>query len=172
MSTTDLVSDVTGYLAAQCAAAAVTGGALAGVSVFDGPQPSAAALSLEQVLWVGHNPMQTGEEFAEAEQTFAFVGDQGDTRDETGWVALAAKHWTGDTTMSVHRDGCKAIVGAVEMMLRGRPQTGGPGDFTLGGLVFWAQVSGPFIWWQQLVDNGAEAYCAFRISYRGRVTTS
>lgn len=171
MSTTDLIPNVLDYLVAQCQAAAVTGGSLAGVTVFDGQQPSAAATGLEQVLWVGHNPMSPVEEIASAEQEFAFLGDQGSTRNETGTVQLAAYHWSGDTTMSVHRDGCKAIVGAVELLLRGFPSDGGPGDYSLGGLVFWAQTSS-FTWWQHLVNDGAEAYCAFKISYFGRVVTT
>lgn len=171
MSTTDLITDVTDYLVAQMQAMAAPGGSLAGVTVFDGPQPSAAATSLERVLWVGHNPMAAGAEFGSADQDFSFVGDHGSTRDETGWVECAAKHWSGDTTMSVHRDGCKAITGAVELMLRGSPPAG-PGDYSLGGLVFWAHTSGPFTWWQQLIDDGAEAYCSFRISYFGRLVTS
>jgi len=171
VSTTDLIPDVLDYLVAQCQAAAVPGGSLAGVTVFDGPQPSAAATGLEQVLWVGYDPMSPGTEIASAEQEFAFLGDQGATRNETGSLICCAKHWTGDTTLKVHRDGCKAITGAVELMLRGLPADGGPGDYSLGGLVFWAQFAGA-TWYQQLIDDGAEAVCVFRIGYFGRVTTA
>ena len=170
MSTTDLIPDVLDYLVAQCQAAAVTGGALAGVTVFDGPQPSAAATGIEQVLWIGHNPMSMGEEDASAEQEWPHVGDMGTQKDENGTIVCCAKHWTGDTTMSVHRDGCKAIVGAVELMVRGLPSAGGPGDISLGGRVFWAGVSGT-TWWQQLKTGGGEAYCAFKIIYFARLTS-
>lgn len=170
MSTTDLLPNVLDYLVAQCQAAAVTGGTLAGVTVFDGQQPSAAATGIEQVLWVGHNPMSPDEEIGTAEQEFAALGNMGRTRNETGSIVCCAKHWTGDTTMSVHRDGCKAITGAVELLLRGTPATGGPGDISLGGLVFWAQFTGA-TWWQQLIGGGAEAYCAFKIGYFARLTT-
>lgn len=169
MSTTDLVTDVLGALVAVCQAAA-NGGALAGVTVFDGPQPSGAASGLEQVLWVGHNPKSADEEIGSADQEFPFVGDQGRTRDERGEVICCAKHWTGDTSMAVHRAGCKAIVAAVELALRGNSISGGPGDYTLGGVVFWAQLAGA-TWWQSLADGGAEAYCAFKISYYGRLST-
>ncbi len=171
MSTTDLVPDILDYLVTACQAATIPGGSLAGVTVFDGPQPSGAATGLEQVLWVGHNPQSLTEQAGLADQSFAFVGDQGATRDETGEVICCAKHWTGDLNFRVHRDGCKAITGAVELMLRGRPAAGGPGDFSLGGLVFWAQLLSA-TWWQSLADGGAEAYCAFKVSYSGRLVTS
>ena len=171
MSTTDLIPDVLDYLVTTCQAATGTGGSLAGVTVFDGEQPSGAATGLEQVLWIGHNPMSPGEQIGDADQSFPHVGDMGRARDETGSVICAAKHWTGDTTMQVHRDGCKAIVGAVELMLRGLPSAGGPGDITLGGTVFWADFTGA-TWWQQLADGGAEAYCAFRVSYFARLVSS
>jgi len=167
--TTDLVTDVLDYLVTNCGSNATLQGL--GVTVFDGPQPSGAASGIEQVLWIGHNPMDTGTEIGLADQVFSFVGDMGATRDETGEVICCAKHWTGDPSLKVHRDGCKAIVGAVELMLRGLPATGGPGDFSLGGLVFWAQLQGA-TWWQSLADGGAEAYCAFKISYSGRLVSS
>ena len=170
MSTTDLVTDVLDYLVAQCQTAAA-GGSLAGVTVFDGPQPSAAAVGMEQVLWVGYDPMSPGIEIGSADQEFAFLGDKGATRNETGSVTCCAKHWTGDTSFQVHRDGCKAIVGAVELMLRGLPSSG-PGDASMGGIVFWGQVTGPFAWYQQLTDGGAEALCVFKIGYFGRVVTT
>ena len=171
-TTTDLVTDVTSYLVTMLQAEAVPGGQLASVTVFDGPQPSAAATSLEQVLWVGHNPMEPTQEFGEAQQNVPFLGDHGRTQDEHGFVQMAAKHWTGDTTMSVHRAGAKAIVAAVEVLLRGDATSGGPGDYSLGGLVFWALATGPYTWWQQLIDDGAEAYCGFRITYYGRLVTA
>lgn len=169
MSTTDLIPDVLDYLVTQCQAASA-GGSLAGITVFDGQQPSAAAAGIEQVLWVGYDPMSPGMPVGDMEEEFAFLGDKGATRNETGSVVCTAKHWTGDTTMATHRDGCKAITGAVELMLRGQPSAG-PGDYSLGGLVFWAQLTGAS-WYQQLIDDGAEALCVFKIGYFGRVTTT
>ena len=162
-ATTDLVADVLDYLVTTWQAAS----SLAGVTVFDGPQPSGAATGIERVLWVGHNPKDTITEIGVADQDFAFIGDMGATRDETGEVVCCAKYWTGvATSVKPQRDGCKAIVGAVEMTLRGLPATGGPGDFSLGGLVWWAQLMDA-VWWQRLVDGGGEAYCAFKVSYSG-----
>jgi hypothetical protein len=167
-ATTDLVPDVIDYLVTACQSNSAL--AALGVTVFDGPQPSGAASGIEQVLWVGHNPKDTIAEIGSADQAYAFVGDMGATRDETGEVVLCAKHWTGDLSFKLHRDGCKAITGAVELMLRGLPATGGPGDFSLGGLVFWAQMQNA-VWWQSLADGGAEAYCAFKVSYSGRLVS-
>ena len=169
MSTTDLVTDVLDYLVAQCQAAAA-GGSLAGVTVFDGPQPSAAATGMEQVLWIGYDPMSPDTPAGDMEEEFAFLGDKGATRNETGSVVCTAKHWTGDTSFRVHRDGCKAITGAVELMLRGLPPSG-PGDASMGGLVFWSQFTGA-TWYQRLADGGAEALCVFKIGYFGRVVTT
>jgi hypothetical protein len=28
------------------------------------------------------------------------------------------------------------------------------------------------VWWQSLADGGAEAYCAFKVSYSGRLVSS
>jgi hypothetical protein len=168
---TDLIPAVLDYLVTQCQAAAVTGGTLTGVTVFDGPQPSASATGLEQVLWVGTNPLSPSEQVGDADQDFPHVGDQGRQIDENGSVICAAKYWSGNTAMQPVRDGCSAIVGAVQQMLQGTPGTGGPGDTTMGGLVFWSLIDG-VTWWQQLVRDGGEAYCAFRIRYFGRLVAS
>ena len=165
MSTTDLVPDVTDYLLAQCNAAAVTGGALAGVTVFDGEVPKINATGIEQCLWIGWNALSAGDEpFGTSTQGFAYLGNDATRRDNAGEIICTAKHWTGDTTMKVHRDGCKAIVAAVELMLRGVPPAG-PGDSSMGGLVEWSE----FIeasWSQGLVASlGAQATCVFKVYF-------
>lgn len=166
---TSQTPDVLDYLVAQCQASQ----ALQGVTVVDGPNVSGSLSGVEQVLWVGHDPRSVGEPDGEAEQAFALSMDQGRTRDETGTVTLTAKHWSGETeSFKVHRDGCKAIVAVVELMLRGLPSNGGPGDYTMGGLVLWSHVTGPFQWYQDLIDGGGEALCVFRVGHRGRLTTS
>lgn len=165
MTTTDLAADVADYLVTQATASSAL--QALGVTVFDGPQPSAAATGIEQVLWIGHNPREPGQQFGSAEQGFAFMASS--IRDEAGTITCAAKHWTGDPAMRGHRDGCKAIVAGVEDLLRGGGANPGPGDSTMGGLVQWSEFT-EATWWQSLVDGGGEALCVFEISYFARLT--
>ena len=144
---------------------------LTGVTVVDGPQVPAAVQALPTVLWVGCDPGSPGDPVASAEQDWP-VMDQGRTRDEDGDVVLAARHRSGDSTSKVRRDGAAAIVGGVELLLRGTPQSGGPGDVTMGNLVQWAGVDGPFTWSQRLLANGAECLVTFHIRYRARLLTT
>jgi hypothetical protein len=142
------------------------------VSVFDGPQVPAATQGLERVLWVGADPAALGDPVAEAGQDFAFL-DHARTRDEDGAIAMSAQHWSGDTSNKVHRAGAAAIVAGVELLLRGLPQdAGAPGDATMGGLVFWSQVDGPYDWRPRQVTNGALMLVTFHVTYRARLTTA
>ena len=143
----------------------------AGTQVFDGPPPVKTALTFEQVLWIGHDPGTPGEATAEAEQDWPVL-DQARTVDEDGTVTCVARHWSGDTTVKVHRDGAAAIAGGVELMLRGTTTSGGPGDTQMGGLVFWSHVTGPWQWYPAQLTNGAEMVCVFRVAYRARLMAS
>jgi hypothetical protein len=165
VTTTDLVADVADYLVDQCTASSAL--KALGVLVCDGPQPAGVTTGAEQVLWIGHNPKAPEQEFGKAEQGFAFLAAS--TRDEAATITCTAKHWTGDTAMRVHRDGCKAIVAVVEELLRGGGANPGPGDSTMDGLVQWSEFT-EAAWWQSLAGGGAEAYCAFDISYFARLT--
>ena len=170
MTITSQVPAVTDYLVAAAEASPVLGGASPQVYVFDGPQASGALSGVERALWFGWNPASAGEPAATADQDFAFI-DSGRTRDEDGVIDCTAQHWSGDSTIQIHRDGCAAIVAGVELLLRGTPAAGGPGDASMGGLVLWSGVSGPFEWYPAQVPNGAQVRCVFRISYRARLTT-
>lgn len=167
MTTTSQIPAVTDWLVN----AAENAAALAGVSVFDGPQVPAATQSMESVLWIGADPASLSEATAEASQDWP-VMDNARTRDEDGAITCSAQHWSGDTTIKTHRDGAAAIVAAVELLLRGTPRTGGPGDATMGGLVQWSGVSGPYAWYPRQIASGALMLVTFRITYRARLTTS
>jgi hypothetical protein len=170
-TTTTLIPAVTDYLTAQAQASSVLGGASPQVYVFDGPQPSKALSGVERALWIGWDPASEGQPAAGATQDFAFL-DSGRTRDEDGEITCTAQHWSGDTTVKVHRDGCAAIVAGVELLLRGTPAAGGPGDASMGGLVLWSGVTGPYEWYPAQVPNGAQVLCVFKIAYRARLVTS
>jgi len=167
VTTTSQVPAVTDYLVATAQAWP----SLDGVLVVDGPQTPVATQDMQQVLWIGANPAELTGTSAEADQNWP-VMDSARTRDENGTITCAAQHWSGDTTIKTHRDGAAAIVAAVELMLRGTPRVGGPGDASMGGLVMWSGVAGPYEWYPRQVANGALMLTVFRITYRARLTTS
>jgi hypothetical protein len=167
MTTTSQVPAVTDWLVA----AAQSSAALSDVTVVDGPQIPAATQNRPQVLWIGADPASLNDAAAEAAQNWP-VMDNARTRDEDGAITCAAQDWSGDTTISTHRDGAAAIVAAVELLLRGTPRVGGPGDATMGGLVMWSGVDGPYAWYPRQVANGALVLVTFRVTYRARLTTS
>jgi len=167
---TSQVPAVTDWLVQACQSSPQLGAATPAVNVFDGPQPPAATQSMESVLWVGANPADLGASAASATQDFPLL-DKGRTRGENGTVDLAVQHWSGDTDIKTHRDACAAMVGAVELLLRGLPADGGPGDLTMGGLVYWASVDGPFQWYPRQVAQGALMLVTFSVTYYTRLTT-
>lgn len=138
------------------------------VTVVDGPSPTTDTLAEQLHLWVGDNPDITGGQSATTAQDWPVL-DHGRTRDEDGDVTLTADAWSGSTLMKPVRDSCAAIVGAVELLLRGDGVTG-PGDITMGGLVMWAGLDG-FTWSQRQASQGAGCTCTFRVAYRARLTT-
>lgn len=161
---TNLTSDVISYLVAQCQINA----ALAGVAVSDGPTPPGELMQTsQQALWIGFDALSGSSEAGTATQTFAYMGSSAGRRREDGSVTCTAQAWSGDPTVATARLACKGIVGAVEVMLRGYPGTLGPvlGDSSMGGLVQWSQVEGPFTWTQSQDGSGFSAMCVFRITY-------
>jgi hypothetical protein len=170
-ATTTQVPAVTDYLVAAAKASPLLGAASPPAYVFDGPQPPVATQSLERVLWIGADPLNPEDIAAEATQNWP-VMDHARTRDEDGSITCAAQHWSGDPASKVHRDGAAAIVAGVELLLRGDTLAGGPGDASMGGLVMWSGVDGPFQWGPRQVANGAAMLVTFRITYRARLTTS
>ena len=170
---TSRVPAVTDYLVAAANASPLLGAhPTAKVSVFDGPQVPAATQSLERVLWIGADPAALGDAAAEAEQHFPVL-DHARTRDEDGSIVIAAQHWNGDTSNKTHRDGAAAIIAGVELLLRGLPQDpGSPGDTTMGGLVWWSEVTGPFAWRPRQVASGALCLVTCFVTYHTRLTTA
>lgn len=167
---TSRVPDVIDWLVAAAASSTALGAdPVAPVLVVDGPQAPAATQDRERVLWIGCDPAQLGDQAAEASQDWPVL-DHGRTRDEDGSVVLACQHWSGDTVNKTHRDAAAAMVAAVELLLRGDGTTG-PGDVTMGGLVLWAGLDGPFQWYQRQSPQGASALVTFRVVYRARLTT-
>jgi hypothetical protein len=167
MNTTTVIPAVTDYLVTAAAGAA----GMTGVRVFDGPQPAKATQALEQVLWIGCDPANLTDVTGEAVQDWP-VMDSGRTKDEDGSIVCAAQHWSGSSVIKTHRDGANAIVAAVELLLRGTPASGGPGDASMGGLVLWSGVNGPYQWYPKQAPDGAAVLVVFRIVYRARLVIS
>jgi hypothetical protein len=173
VTATTLTPQVIDYLVAACAASTTLGAAQpVPVIIHDGPELTSDTLEEPRHLWIGGYPaaLKSGEPGASGDQDFAFSGDQGATRDETIDIVCAADSWGGGISLKTFRDDCEAIVDAVSLMLRGSPRTGGPGDFSLGGLVMWAATTGPFEWYPRQTADGAGMLCTFKIQYRGRTT--
>jgi hypothetical protein len=169
-TTTSLIPAVTDYLVTAATASTALGAAVPQVIVLDGPPVTGDTLVDPRHLFIGWDPQAANTPAAQAVQDFAFI-DHARTRDEDGEIMCAADAWGGSTVMKVHRDSAAAIVAAVELMLRGDPASGGPGDASMGGLVFWAGVAGPYAWYPRQTPDGAGMLCTFRITYRARLTT-
>lgn len=169
---TSRIPQVTDYLVAAATASPLLGAdPVSPVAVYDGPQVPGLGQQQERALWVGADPAALGDPAAQAEQMFGPM-DHARTRDEDGSIVIAAQHWSGDTSNKVHRDGAAAIIGGVELLLRGFPQDGGPGDTTMGGLVWWSEVTGPFAWRPRQVTGGALCLVTCFVTYRIRLTTA
>lgn len=168
---TSVVPQVIDWLVAAAIASPNLGAnPTAPVSVYDGLQPPGLGQQEERVLWIGGDPAAPGDPVAEASQTLA-AGTQARKFDEDGAIAIAAQHWSGDTSNKVHRDGAAAIVAGVELLLRGLARTGGPGDAEMGGLVYQSFVSGPYDWRPRQVSSGALCLVTFHVVYLARLIT-
>lgn len=169
MTTTSQVPAVIDWLVNAATVSTSLGAANPPVSVFDGPQPPAATQALEQVLWVGCDPMQPDTVAADLVQSWP-VMDHARTKDEDGTLVCAAQHWSGDPSVRTHRDGAFAIAGAVELLLRGDGRTG-PGDASMGGLVMWSGVDAGEMYTRQIA-GGVAVLLVFKIVYRARLVTT
>lgn len=167
---TDLVHDVIGYLYTQAQISPALGAnPLNPVLIMDGPTiPGEQTTEFSQLLWIGYDAVSATTDMAAARQKFAFLGANGNVRDENGEIICTAAAWSGDTIAATARALCKGIVGGVEIMLRGAPATG-PGDSTMGGLVQWSEVAGPFEWKHQQSYYGYGCACVFRVQYFARL---
>lgn len=167
---TDLIPDVIDYLVAQCQANPALGGASPPVTIIDGPTAGGEPLATGLQLWIGFDSVTSAPEAGHASQRFAFLGASGNVRDEPdASIPCTAQAWSGDTSPHPARLLCKALVGAVEVMLRGAPSTGGPGDSSMGGLVQWSQVLDT-AWTQRQDGNGYSAACVFHVGFYARLT--
>jgi hypothetical protein len=169
MTTTSQVPAVLDYLVTAATAALAATDPKA--QVFDGPNPSKTLSGVERALWVGWNRQSQAEPASVATQDFAFI-DSGRTRDEDGVIDMTARSWSGGAAVKAQRDICAQLVAAVELLLRGTPQAGGPGDASMGGLCLWSGVTGPFDWYPEQITGGVAVACVFRIAYRARLMTS
>ena len=171
---TDQTAAVIGYLVAQCQASPQLGAASPPVTVFDGPTLDSGQLVAPQRVWIGADGFtEPGAEVEAATFTegFAFL-DHAATRDDQIDVACAAEYFTGDPTkMKTARDGAFALMAVVETLLRGDTARGGPGDASMGGLVFWSQVTGPGALIQAQKSGGASALVRFRVQAFTRLTS-
>jgi hypothetical protein len=170
---TSRVPQVIDYLVAAATASPLLGAnPTAKVTIVDGPTLTTDTLAAPLHLWVGcADPTADESAAAGAVQNWPLL-DHARTRDEDGEVWLTADAWSGSVAMKVVRDQCAAIVGGVELLLRGLPQDGGPGDITMGGLVQWSAVDGPYSWPQRQTQQGAGCSCTFRVTCRARLTTA
>lgn len=167
---TDLIHDVTTYLFTQASLNPALGQAVLNpVLVIDGPIVNRDQWgAYQQRLAIGYDAITGMAELGTAAQRWPFLGASGNYREETGAITCTAEAFSGDLIPADVRVQCKAIVGAVEIMLRGSPATGGPGDSTMGGLVQWSQVE-DFTWTQAQAEYGFSAACVFKVTYLARL---
>jgi hypothetical protein len=177
---TDLTPAVIAYLLAQAAANPALGAAATPVIVIDGQPATQDVLvvnetGLTQWLWIGSDGLVAPGSMsaaASSEQAFSFL-DQARTRDDKFSVQCAAEAVAGDGVMAEARAGAYAVMAAVELMLRGSPGTNpaSPGDASMGGLVFWSEVTGPIELEQGQRDAGAGALVKFKVTGFVRLTS-
>ena len=168
MTAPTAVPGVLDYLVTTATASPAIGQATPPVTVIDGPQVTDDILIEQPILWIGADPLNPGEVAATSALDWPVL-DHGRTEDEDGEVTCAARYWSGNKVMKTNRDACAAIVEAVADLLKGDATTGGPGDTSMGGLVFWSRVAGTS-WEQQTRSDGLTVICVFKIAYRARIT--
>lgn len=170
MTTTSQVPDVIDYLVAQCQASANLGASTsARVRVIDGPPPADDVLAEQRILYIGWDQV-TGSAGGDVSAQAWPVIDMARTRDEDGTITCTADAWTGDSVLKTARDMCAAVVAGVELLLRGNGQTG-PGDTSMGGLVYWSEV-GELRWYPRQSQQGAGMACVFTVEFHTRLTTT
>ena len=111
------------YLVNLFTSAATLGQATPPVTVFDGPQTTAAAYPL--VLWVGLDDPDTDQvapSAAASEQEWAALGRLG--RNEITTIHCVAEAWTGADDIKGMRTAVFGIVAAAETLVRSDPFTG------------------------------------------------
>lgn len=170
MTITSQVPAVTDYLVAKAQASQSLGAsAAAPVRVIDGPPPTGDALAEQRILYVGWDQVNGTADGDDAAQSWSLM-DRARTREEDGTVTCTADAWSGSSVLKTARDMCAAIVGGVELLLRGDGSTG-PGDATMGRLVFWSAVE-DLHWYPRQDQQGAGMACVFTVTFRARLTTT
>jgi hypothetical protein len=141
--------------------AAVVGGTLDGVIVFDGPPVGEGSDELE--LYIGDDP---DDETAGISGTQDFASLGGNAKDETFSIYCTAVSRSGDTDMRAERARAFATLAAVEQLLR----QGVPGaDPRLGGAVLWSGVGGDIRCTQLQTTKGAYVEVGFNVVCRARI---
>jgi hypothetical protein len=156
------VPAVIDYLVTTCQASSALGAATPPVEVIDGPNVTADLLVSQRLLWIGYDALNSALEDATSALDWPFM-DFARTVDEDGEVVCTAEFWSGDTVMKTVRD-----VTAVGALLRGTAASAGPGDTTMGGLVFWSRITST-AWGQWQKSDGADVICVFKIVYKSRL---
>ena len=169
MTTTSQLPAITDYLVTACQNSPSLGAASPAVQVFDGPQPPAATQALPLALWIGADASTPDAMTAESVQSWPVL-DKARTRDEDGTLTCSAQNWSGTALNKTVRDGAAGLMAAVELLLRGDGVTG-PGDLSMGGLVFWSGVDAAR-WYPRQIAGGVAMLVVFDITYRARLTTS
>jgi hypothetical protein len=144
-------------LLAACRAAP----SLAAVAVHDGPE--VAPYSTKADLFIGWAP---NTDSVDGEQSFAHIGAR--VRDERFEIECYATAWTGNSSTAAGaqktvRDSAFAILGAVEVLLRG-----GVGDPSITGSVMYAQITRLAVA-QDQTKRGARCAVTFTIAARARI---
>jgi hypothetical protein len=170
MTLTSQVPAVIDYLVKAAQASASLGASpSAKVRVIDGPPPTGDTLTEQRILYIGWDQVNGSPGGDDEAQSWSVL-DQARTREEDGTITCTADGWAGGASMKAARDACAAIVGAVELLLRGNGTTG-PGDATMGRLVFWSAVD-DLKWYPRQDQEGAAMACVFTISFRARLITT
>jgi hypothetical protein len=169
VTTASQLPAVIDYLVAACTASPSLGAASPPVAVFDGPMPPVATQALPLALWIGCDPMTVDAQTGDVVQSWP-VFDKARTKDEDGTLTCAAQNWSGTANNKTVRDGAAGLVAAVELLLRGNGVTG-PGDATMGNLVFWSGVDAAR-WYPRQIAGGVAMLVVFDITYRARLVTT
>lgn len=155
---TSVIFDVIDALFTQASAALPDALVFDGFQLGDDPGPD--------ILMIGVDDGQSTSAAATADssQTQATAGTPR-SRNETGSVNCWALSWTGNATPKEARDGVRAILAAVENILRADPQLGIPRP---NGQVLVIQI-GDVRLVQDQTDTGAEALLTFTVNFEARL---
>jgi len=161
MATSALFGAIDGLLA-MCRAQTSAGGLLENVLVVDGPFVVEGELSAADILVIGDTPDE--DPSATSQQDFGPYGRG--ARDEQIQIVCTASSTAGEPDMKPRRDRVKAILAAVEKLVRQNvvPES----DPSLGGSVLWCRITEQRLL-QLQTEYGAEAEMTFTLAARARL---